>query len=107
MFCFALFAPRSQLEFNYGNRYGLLGVNGCGKSTLLRVLAAREWPVPEWIDIHLLQTEVKPSNMTALEAVLDETKKEIERLEELQLRLLETDPDSPKLLFIDEKLEVR
>lgn len=62
--------------------------------------------MPEWIDIHLLQTEVKPSNMTALEAVLDETRKEIERLEDLQLRLLERDPDSPKLLFIDEKLEV-
>ena len=38
-------------------------------------------------------------------AVIEETKKEIERLESLQLALLETDPDSPKLLFIDEKLE--
>eukprot|EP00611_Tribonema_gayanum_P015418 TRINITY_DN27253_c0_g1_i1.p1 TRINITY_DN27253_c0_g1~~TRINITY_DN27253_c0_g1_i1.p1 ORF type:complete len:138 (+),score=24.61 TRINITY_DN27253_c0_g1_i1:276-689(+) len=30
------------LELNYGQRYGLIGMNGCGKSTLLQCIAARE-----------------------------------------------------------------
>ncbi|KDO60223.1 hypothetical protein CISIN_1g0079821mg, partial [Citrus sinensis] len=28
----------SELELNYGRRYGLLGLNGCGKSTLLTAI---------------------------------------------------------------------
>lgn len=44
----------SGLELNYGRRYGLLGENGCGKSTFLKALATREYPIPEPIDIYLL-----------------------------------------------------
>jgi len=43
--------------------------------------------------------------MSALEAVIEETKREIERLEDLQMKLLEVNPDSPQLQYIDEKLE--
>jgi len=105
LYCGHVLVEDANLEFNYGNRYGLLGENGCGKSTLLQVLAAGEWPIPKWIDIHLLHKEVAPSDMSALESVIVETRKEIARLETLQLDLLEQDPDSPTLMFIDEKLE--
>ena len=30
------------LQFNRGERYGIVGANGCGKSTLLRILTGEE-----------------------------------------------------------------
>jgi ATP-binding cassette subfamily F protein 2 len=42
------------LELNYSRRYGLLGENGCGKSTLLKAIDRREYPIPEQVDIYLL-----------------------------------------------------
>lgn len=62
----------SVLEINYGRRYGLLGENGCGKSTLLKSIAAREYPIPEHIDIYLLNEGAPPSELGALEWVLKE-----------------------------------
>lgn len=56
----------TRLELNFGRRYGLLGPNGCGKSTLLKALAAREVPIPEHIDMYLLDREIAASDMTAL-----------------------------------------
>ncbi|MEO6325114.1 MAG: ATP-binding cassette domain-containing protein, partial [Thermoanaerobaculia bacterium] len=32
------------IQFNPGNRYGLVGANGSGKSTLLRILSGEESP---------------------------------------------------------------
>ncbi len=32
------------LQFNPGNRYGLIGANGCGKSTLIKILAGELMP---------------------------------------------------------------
>jgi ATP-binding cassette subfamily F protein 2 len=57
----------SKLELNYGRRYGLLGLNGCGKSTMLKSLAAREVPIPEHIDMYLLDREMPASDKTALQ----------------------------------------
>lgn len=105
LYCGHQLLEDATIELNYGNKYGLIGANGCGKSTLLRVLAAGELPVPNWIDVHLLQSEVDPSELSALESVLLQTRKEITRLEELQMDLLELDPDSPKLTYIDDRLE--
>jgi ATPase subunit of ABC transporter with duplicated ATPase domains len=34
----------ASLQFNAGNRYGLVGANGSGKSTLLRILAGEDTP---------------------------------------------------------------
>ncbi|KAL5716993.1 ATP-binding cassette sub- F member 1 [Ranunculus cassubicifolius] len=61
----------SELELNYGRRYGLLGLNGCGKSTLLASIGARELPIPEHMDIYHLTREIDASDMTALEAVIN------------------------------------
>ena len=32
------------LQFNRGERYGIVGANGCGKSTLLKILDGRRRP---------------------------------------------------------------
>jgi len=58
------------LALSYGRRYGLLGFNGCGKSTLMTAMANRLVPIPSWIDIFHLASEIEASEMTALEAVL-------------------------------------
>jgi ATP-binding cassette, subfamily F, member 2 len=61
----------TELVFNHGNRYGLVGRNGSGKSTLLKVIGARAIPVPSNIDLFLLDQEVAPSDtITAIEAVM-------------------------------------
>ena len=58
------------LQINAGRRYGLIGQNGSGKTTLMRAIAAREIPVPEHIDIWHLETEAKPEEVTAMDAVM-------------------------------------
>lgn len=50
-------------------RYGLIGPNGCGKSCLLKSLGARDLPIPEHIDVYLLDREIPASDMTALEVM--------------------------------------
>ncbi|KAG0488359.1 hypothetical protein HPP92_007170 [Vanilla planifolia] len=71
----------SELELNYGRRYGLLGLNGCGKSTLLTALGLRELPIPEHMDIYHLTREIEASDMSALEAVIscDEERIKLEK----------------------------
>ena len=86
------------LELNYGRRYGLLGENGCGKSTLLKAIDKREYPIPEQIDIYLLNEGAPPSDLGALEWVVKEAENEMERLDKLAEEILERDgPESPIL----------
>ena len=86
------------LELNYGRRYGLLGENGCGKSTLLKAIDKREYPIPEQIDIYLLNEGAPPSDLGALEWVVKEAENEMERLDKLAEEILEKDgPESPIL----------
>lgn len=88
----------STLELNYGRRYGLLGENGCGKSTLLKAIDKREFPIPEHIDIYLLNEGAPPSELGALEWVVKEAENEMERLDKLAEEILEKDgPESPVL----------
>ncbi|CAM8916615.1 unnamed protein product [Rhodiola kirilowii] len=71
----------SELELNYGRRYGLLGLNGCGKSTLLTVIGLRELPIPDHMDIYHLTREIEACDMSALEAVIscDEERLKLEK----------------------------
>lgn len=91
----------STLELSYGRRYGLLGENGCGKSTLLKAIAAREFPVPEHVDIYLLNEGAPPSDLGALEWVVREAEREMDRLDKMAEQILEDDgPESPVLMDI-------
>lgn len=96
----------TSIEFTIGRRYGLIGVNGCGKSTLLQALANREVPIPDHIDIYYLDTEVDPSDRTALQTVVDLMEAEVSRLEMMADNLLtELGPDSEALADVYERLE--
>jgi len=93
----------STLELTSGRRYGLLGENGCGKSTLLKAIAKREYPIPEHVDIYLLNEGAPPSDLGALEWVLKEAENEMERLDALAEKLLEDEgPESPVLMDLYE-----
>ncbi|KAF8939461.1 P-loop containing nucleoside triphosphate hydrolase protein [Dissophora ornata] len=97
----------TDIDFNFGRRYGLIGANGSGKSTFLECLAAREVPIPEHIDIYLLQEEAAPSDNNAIEAVVIEAKLEVERLEKLVEDMLaeENGAENPLLDDIYERIE--
>jgi len=89
----------STLELNMGRRYGLLGENGCGKSTLLKAIAAREYPIPEHVDIYLLNEGAPPSELGALDWVVTEAENEMKRLDDLAEKLLEEEgPESQVLM---------
>eukprot|EP00746_Dinoflagellata_sp_MGD_P144478 gnl/MRDRNA2_/MRDRNA2_77209_c0_seq1.p1 gnl/MRDRNA2_/MRDRNA2_77209_c0~~gnl/MRDRNA2_/MRDRNA2_77209_c0_seq1.p1 ORF type:complete len:700 (-),score=152.27 gnl/MRDRNA2_/MRDRNA2_77209_c0_seq1:22-2121(-) len=87
------FVKEVKLELNFGHRYGLIGQNGAGKSTILAALSAREVPIPDHIDIWHLHEEAKPSDQDAIKSVTEFVQKEYERLEELQLKLMEDDAE--------------
>lgn len=96
----------STLELNYGRRYGLLGENGCGKSTFLKSIAAREYPIPESIDIYLLNEPAEPSERSALEWVVHEAENELKRLETLVEEIIEKEgPESPVLDDLYERID--
>jgi ATP-binding cassette subfamily F protein 2 len=91
------------LELTYGRRYGLLGENGCGKSTLLKSIDKREFPIPDHIDIYLLNEGAPPSELGALEWVVKEAENEMERLDKLAEEILENEgPESPVLMDLYE-----
>ena len=47
-----------------------MGPNGKGKSTLLRMIARRQVPVPENLDVLLVEQEVVGSVQSALQSVV-------------------------------------
>jgi ATP-binding cassette, subfamily F, member 1 len=53
-----------------GRRYGLVGPNGKGKSTVMRMIARRQVPVPENLDVLLVEQEVVGTEDSALESVV-------------------------------------
>ncbi|KAL3518424.1 hypothetical protein ACH5RR_021013 [Cinchona calisaya] len=95
----------SELELNYGRRYGLLGLNGCGKSTLLSAIGCRELPIPEHMDIYHLSREIEASDMSALEAVVccDEERLKLEK--EAEALAGQDDGGGEQLERIYERLE--
>ncbi|OUM52638.1 hypothetical protein BVG19_g1844 [[Candida] boidinii] len=96
----------STLELNYGQRYGLLGENGCGKSTLLRAIAAREYPIPDNIDIYLLNEPAEATEYSALEYVVREAEAELARLEkEVEDIIVSEGPESLLLDPLYERID--
>ncbi|KAL1898164.1 ABC transporter ATP-binding protein arb1 [Sporothrix stenoceras] len=96
----------STLELTYGKRYGLLGENGCGKSTLMKAIDAREFPIPDFVDIYLLNEGAPPSELGALEWVVKEAENELERLDRMAEKLLEDEgPESPVLMDLYDHME--
>ena len=88
----------STLELNFGRRYGLLGENGCGKFTLLKSIATREFPIPEHIDIYLLNEGAPPTEFGALEWVVREAQSQLDNMEKRAEEILEQEgPESPIL----------
>ncbi|KAI0490313.1 ABC transporter ATP-binding protein ARB1 [Xylaria cf. heliscus] len=96
----------TDLELTFGRRYGLLGENGCGKSTLMKAIAEREYPIPDHVDIYLLNQGAPPSDLGALEWVVKEAEKEMERLDKLAEQILEeSGPDDPVLMDLYEHMD--
>jgi len=81
------------IQLNHGRRYGLIGSNGSGKTTLLACIAARELPIPDHIDMWFVHKESEPTDISALQSVIDVALKEYERLEGLIQKLCEEDAE--------------
>lgn len=95
----------TMIELTIGRRYGLIGANGSGKSTFLKCLAEREVPIPNHIDLHYLAEEAEPSDVTAIDYLLDYARKEVARLELKVEELLEEDPECGLLEDLYQKIE--
>ncbi|CAK9158542.1 unnamed protein product [Ilex paraguariensis] len=95
----------SELELNYGRRYGLLGLNGCGKSTLLAAIGCRELPIPEHMDIYHLSREIEASDMSSLEAVINCDEERLRLEKEAEALAGQEDGGGETLEGIYERLE--
>ncbi|KAH0715526.1 hypothetical protein KY284_008431 [Solanum tuberosum] len=95
----------SELELNYGRRYGLLGLNGCGKSTLLTAIGLRELPIPDHMDIFHLSREIEASDMTSLEAVINCDEERLQLEKEAEALAAQDDGGGEQLERIYERLE--
>eukprot|EP00882_Tetradesmus_deserticola_P006325 GHRQ01006654.1.p1 GENE.GHRQ01006654.1~~GHRQ01006654.1.p1 ORF type:complete len:528 (+),score=237.91 GHRQ01006654.1:258-1841(+) len=94
------------IELTIGRRYGLIGQNGCGKSSFLEAIANREVPIPEHLDIYHLHQEAEPSDRTALEAVIDHIREEMNRLHAQEEAIMsENGPSDERLEAIYDRLD--
>ncbi|KAL5483348.1 ARB1 [Sanghuangporus weigelae] len=71
----------AEIALNYGQRYGLLGDNGSGKSTFLQSIAERDIEIPEHIDIYLVRGEAEPSDVNAIDYIINSAREKVARLE--------------------------
>jgi len=91
----------TRLEFNWGRRYGFIGLNGAGKSSLLLTLARREVPIPEHFKIYFLDKEVAASDKTSFEAVVEDLENESKELEKEVDRLVGSEEGSESERLMD------
>lgn len=61
----------TNLTIVHGRRYGLVGPNGKGKTTLMKLLATQQLPVPDSMDVLLVEQEVHADDRSALQAVIE------------------------------------
>lgn len=96
----------TSIELNQGCRYGLIGDNGSGKSNVLAAIAHREVPLPQHIDVFHLHEEARPTEQSAVEAVIAHITEESARLEELQAKIMEeSGPEDERVNAISDRLE--
>jgi hypothetical protein len=70
------------------------------------VIASRQVPIPDFIDIWFLDREAEPTDRTAMETVIDTVRNEKDRLEKLEEEIMtDVGPEDPRLEAIYEKLE--
>jgi len=94
------------LELTYGRRYGLIGRNGSGKTTFLQAIASNDLELPDHIDKYLLKGEVEPSDKNAMECVIGFAQAEVDRLNQLEDKLMEDQgPGCPYLQDIYDRLD--
>ena len=93
--CFTITAPHRVLFFDAtlklvsGRRYGLIGPNGRGKTTLLKFIASRRLPVPDGVDVFMLDQEFASSSDAVVDQVLAADERRTRLLsEESQLLML-------------------
>eukprot|EP00919_Chromeraceae_sp_WS-2016_P039737 GHVR01094685.1.p1 GENE.GHVR01094685.1~~GHVR01094685.1.p1 ORF type:complete len:588 (+),score=129.68 GHVR01094685.1:77-1840(+) len=96
----------SAFELTRGQRYGLIGRNGSGKSTWLKSLAARDVPIPTFVDIYLLENEAPKESCTALEYCVREARLAMEKIEQEVVDVMELEgAESETLTLLYAKLE--
>lgn len=93
----------TSLSLNWGQRYGLIGPNGCGKSALMKALNNREVKYQKNLMVHMVEEEVKPLDVTAIQAVLS-VDSEREALLKRQEEEIKKENSNPTIL---EKLTAR
>ncbi|KAM6496488.1 P-loop containing nucleoside triphosphate hydrolase protein [Amanita muscaria] len=71
----------AEIALNYGQRYGLLGENGSGKSTFLQSVAERDIEIPPHIDIYLVRGEADPSDVNAIDFIINSAKEKVAKIE--------------------------
>ncbi|MDA9098306.1 ATP-binding cassette domain-containing protein [bacterium] len=89
----------ADLTIVHGRRYGLVGPNGMGKTTIMKLLARRKLPVPDFIDILLVEQEVVGDDRSALESVVAA---DVE-LQQLRKRKMELEAAIEKVAAAEER----
>ncbi|KAH8924915.1 ATP-binding cassette, sub-family F, member 2 [Atractiella rhizophila] len=101
-----LLIENASIALNYGQRYGLLGENGSGKTTFLRSLAERDVEIPSHIDVYLVAGEVEPSDVNALDFIVNSAREKVDRLEkELEEMMTSEFPDDALIQQKTDELE--
>jgi len=90
----------TQLELNFGRRYGLIGFNGSGKSTMLKCIGDRMIPIPDQMDIFILDREVEACDKTPLALVTENLSMQVQKIEE-ELNNYVLDPDADQDVIQD------
>jgi ATPase subunit of ABC transporter with duplicated ATPase domains len=100
------------LQFDPGNRYGIVGANGAGKSTFLRILCGQESPDTGQV---LLPAKLRTGTLNQdhfafedellLDVVLQGRPELYRAFQEKELLLTETEPDPERIIELEEIIQ--